>query len=222
MKELDRLDLAVNTEPRCPCLLLLDTSHSMEGDPIAELNAGLQAFQSDVNRDELAKKRSEVALVTFGGTVEVRQEFVVVEDFQAPTLKATGMTPMGEAIHRGLDLLRARKDQYKSNSINYYRPWMFLITDGAPTDSWQDAGQEVAQAEAKKELSFYAIGTQSANFDILRRLSPVREPLKLKGLSFREFFLWLSQSQKRVSNSNPGDEVQLPAPTGWGTASTST
>ncbi|MCP3961511.1 MAG: VWA domain-containing protein [bacterium] len=222
MHELDDLEFAVNTEPRCPCLLVLDTSSSMNGDPIRELNAGLAAFQDDINQDELARKRAEIALVTFGGTVEVAQDFVTVEGFQAPTLVANGNTPMGEAVHRGLDLLRARKDEYKANRINYYRPWMFLITDGVPTDEWKQAAADAAHAEANRELILYAIGVRSADFRVLAEFSPEREPLQLKGLSFREFFQWLSQSQKRVSSSNPGDEVQLPAPTGWGTAPTST
>ena len=60
------VSFADNPEPRCPCLLLLDTSGSMSGRPISELNAGLQAFQSELQADSLAMKRVEVALITFG------------------------------------------------------------------------------------------------------------------------------------------------------------
>jgi hypothetical protein len=57
---------ADNPEPRCPVILLLDTSGSMQGAPIAELNEGLATLQQELQRDELAAKRVELAVVTFG------------------------------------------------------------------------------------------------------------------------------------------------------------
>src|SRR5688572_17127949 len=127
-KPFDAAQFADNPEPRCACLLLLDTSGSMSGAPIAELNAGLKAFQTEINADSLAAKRVEIGIITFG-PVQVVLDFTGAAQFFAPELSASGNTPMGEAIERGLELLRARKNQYKSNGISYYRPWIFLITD---------------------------------------------------------------------------------------------
>jgi uncharacterized protein YegL len=87
---------AENPEPRCPCLLLLDTSGSMSGKPIAELNAGLRSFYEELQGDSLAVKRVEVALVSFG-PVRVISEFNTADFFLDPTLEAEGDTPLGEA-----------------------------------------------------------------------------------------------------------------------------
>ena len=72
------------------------------------------------------------------------------------------------------------------------------------------------EGEKNKSFVFYAVGVEGANFDVLKRLS-VRQPLPLKGYSFKEMFQWLSQSQRSVSHSNPGEEgqVKLASPAGW-------
>jgi uncharacterized protein YegL len=237
--------LATNPEPRCPCVLLLDVSGSMAeivanagqdtGETVQQdgrtyrvvsggttridlLNEGLRAYHVDLMGDPLAAQRVEVSVVTFGGCVQTVVPFVTVHEFTPPTLVATGETPMGAAILQAIQSVGERKRLYKQNGLHYYRPWIFLITDGEPTDAWQiaQAAAKVREGEKNKAFAFFAIGVEGANFDILRQIS-VRQPLHLKGYSFREMFVWLSQSQRSVSHSNPGqeDQVKLTSPAGW-------
>jgi uncharacterized protein YegL len=206
-------DFTENPEPRCACLLILDTSGSMGGAPIRELNAGLQAFKEEISNDSLAMKRVEIAVVTFG-PVKVESEFQTVDVWQPPNLTASGGTPMGEAIVHGLEMLRQRKDQYRANAIDVFRPWVFLMTDGGPTDSWQHAADLVKAGEASKGFSFFAIGVEGADMNVLAKIS-VRDPVKMAGLKFKDMFAWLSSSLSSVSASQPGTSVQLTPPKGW-------
>jgi uncharacterized protein YegL len=202
-----------NPEPRCACLLLLDTSGSMGGEPIAQLNRGLQTLKDELAKDSLAMKRVDLAVVTFG-PVRVESDFQTIDHWTPPNLAASGDTPMGTAIEAGLELLRARKDQYRANAIEVFRPWVFLITDGAPTDAWQRAADLVHAGETSKGFAFFGVGVEGANMDILAKIC-VREPVRLAGLRFADMFKWLSSSLSGVSSSQPGTAVMIPPPSGW-------
>jgi len=207
---------AENPEPRCPCVLLLDVSGSMKGQPVNELNQGVRVFKDELIADEMAAKRVEVAIVTFG-PVQTATEFQTADVFEPPLLEAKGDTPIGAAIEAGLVLLDQRKQAYRRNGIAYYRPWIFLITDGGPTDYWKAAAEKVKAGEASNHFSFFSVGVEGARFDILSQIG-TREPLKLKELRFRDLFIWLSKSLGSVSKSAVGDKVELenPAtPSGW-------
>ena len=206
-------DFASNPEPRCPCILLLDVSSSMSGRPINELNAGLVTFRDELLADSLALKRVELGIVTFG-PVHVEQPFTSAANFFPPILFAQGDTPMGAAITKALDMVEERKREYRANGISYYRPWIFLLTDGAPTDERPAAANKVLRGDEDNRLAFFSIGLQGADMETLAQIS-VRQPLPLQGLQFRELFSWLSSSLRSVSRSTPGTEVVLEAPKGW-------
>ncbi len=217
MSELEQIpfgasEFAENPEPRCPCLLLLDTSASMAGPAIDELNRGLLTFRHELAADTLAMKRVELGVVTFG-PVHLLTDFQTPDLFMPPNLDSSGDTPIGAAIAGGLEMIRQRKLAYKANGISYYRPWVFLITDGAPTDAWEAAAEMVKAGEAAKSFSFFAVGVEGADMDILGKIS-VRAPLRLSGLRFSDLFAWLSSSLSNVSRSQMGQAVQL-LPPGW-------
>jgi uncharacterized protein YegL len=224
---LEQAEFADNPEPRCPVVLLLDTSGSMQGKAIGELNEGLREFKAAIQADRLAALRVEVAIIPFGGSVkpiDVRaqrdtafdpsQPFVTVDNFEPPYLLASGDTPMGSAVRQGLHLLRERKEVYKQAGIDYFRPWMFLMTDGRPTDEWQTASTQLRDEEARKGVLFFGVGVEGADLQILGQFSALRPPLRLKGLAFNELFQWLSKSLSAVAHSKPGEQTPLP-PVGW-------
>jgi uncharacterized protein YegL len=215
----EAVEFAENPEPCCPCVLLLDTSGSMQGASLEALNQGLRTFRDDLARDTLAARRVEVAIVTFDSTVQVVQDFVTADQFEPPTLTAQGMTHMGSAIHKALDMIQARKAQYRAHGVVYYRPWVFMITDGAPQGEAdtivERAAQRLHEDEEQKHVAFFAVGVEDADMARLRQIV-VRAPVKLTGLNFAEMFVWLSASMQKISQSKPEDQVAL-APPGWGT-----
>jgi len=214
IEDLDNVGFPDDSESKCPCILLLDVSASMSGEPIAQLNNGLLTFQEEVQNDDLAALRVEVAIISFGGRVTVEQDFIRADKFQPQTLHARGGTPMGEAINLALDMLRQRKDIYRQNGVPYYRPWIFLITDGAPTDEWQAAAQRVKREEDNKSASFFAVGIQGADMKTLSHVA-FRKPKMLNGLQFKEMFLWLSASLTKVSHSQTSEQTRLDSTDDW-------
>ena len=215
------MSFADNPDPRCPVVLALDTSASMgecypgdQAPPISELNEGLEHLVLELHKDPLALRRVEIAIVTFGSSVEVAADFATADHIVLPTLEPSGTTAMGGAIDKALDLIDARKTIYKNNGIPYYRPWLMMITDGLPTDDWGPAAERVRKAELDKRVAFFPVGVHEADFTVLDKLG-TRKALKLRGLRFTELFVWLSASQSRVSASNPGEAVALPTTSGW-------
>lgn len=220
-----------NPDPRIACALLLDTSSSMSGDPITQLNRGFELFCDEIKQDDLAKKRAEIAVITFDSAARVEIPFTEGRDLQPRHLTAGGSTALGAALNLALDELAAQKQTYRQAGLEYYRPWLFVFTDGEPTDGsvFTSAAARVKQTEAAKGLSVFPIGIGAgANLARLEDLSAKRAPLRLEGLSFREFFSWLSASLSAASASNAfagsdagvaqaetTEQVPLPSPAGW-------
>ncbi len=210
-------EFAENPEPRCPCVLVLDTSQSMNGEPLAALHRGLHVFRDELQAMPLARMRVEVAIVSFGTEVQVVQDFVTVDRFQPPALEAEGETPLCTALVRALDLVEKRKERYRANGVPYFRPWVILITDGMPQgdslEATRQAVQRIRAAESAGKAAFFAVGVEGANRKLLARIS-VRPPLWLPELRFVELFAWLSASTAHAATNSTANALEAP-PSEW-------
>lgn len=207
-------DLENNPSSRVPVCLVLDTSGSMDGEPIAELNEGVRLFYDAIRNDETALYAAEVSIVTFGGGHRCHANFSTLEhQSQVPSFYADGNTPMGEGVNMALDMLERRKNDYKNSGVDYYQPWLVLMTDGNPNGDRSELERAIERTTGMinaGKLTIFPIGIgDGADMGTLARFSPKRKPLKLQGLNFKEFFAWLSKSVSKVSQSSPGDKIQL-------------
>lgn len=239
-------DLVENPTPRVPICLCLDTSGSMgavEGDcvptgetvfedgrewnlvtggtsRIDELKKGIDLFYDAIKDDEIAVYSAEICIVTFDNQARCIVDFANVErQGDIPELVAQGDTAMGEGVNLALDLLERRKQEYKDKGVDYYQPWLVLMTDGAPNGSnneYMRAVQRTVEMINSKKLTVFpiAIGDET-DLSALNNFSPKRPALKLQGLRFGEFFSWLSKSVSKTSQSTPGESVRLDSVGGW-------
>jgi uncharacterized protein YegL len=200
-------ELTENPTPRVPVCLALDTSGSMGAEnKIYELNQGVAEFFGAIRKDEVARYAAEIAIVTFGDSVQKVLDFANIDRQRVPLLQPYGNTPMGFAVCQCLDLLEQTKRVYSQMGVDYYQPWLVLMTDGEPTDDIQEAVSRCRDLIFKRKLTLFPIGIGAqANLQILSQFSPNLPPLRVQQTDFGRFFAWLSKSVNAVFNSNPGD-----------------
>lgn len=189
-----------NYSQKCCVALVLDTSSSMEGQGISQLNKGIQAFFDEIRADTAnLGQKLEIGVISFNSTVERISEPKLAEFIDIPELAAEGTTKMVDGVLEGISMVRQRKDWYKSTGQRYYRPWVIMITDGAPDDDQRahllGLASEIEQGMAKKEFCFMAIGVDGADISVLQTISNSEIPPRMiTGLKFAAFFKWLSST----------------------------
>jgi uncharacterized protein YegL len=216
------VELQDNTSERLPCAIVLDGSTSMAGAPIDELNAGLKVLEAELKGDATASQRVQLLLIRLGDndSAEVRTDWTDAMTFSAPTIEANGTTPLGAAVRLAMHKLEEQKAKYRANGIPYKRPWLFVLTDGIPTDAdWEGAAAACKAAEANNQLSFFGIGVGAADMAVLSRFS-ARPPMRLQGIRFKELFVWLSRSASSASKAAQGGTTQLASPASWAEVAT--
>ncbi len=187
----------------------------MRGAPMDELNAGLWTFRNNLMKDPIASKRVDVAIVTFSSRVEVVQDFVPINRFQPPTLISSGYTHMGTGIHEALNQLQSYKKALRELEVDYFRPHVFLITDGKPEGEPEElivsAAERIFTEESKKSVLFFGIGVRGADIARLSRIV-VRPPIDLSAQSFQQMIDYLSKSVSALSQARYESEDQRPLP----------
>jgi uncharacterized protein YegL len=219
-----------NPDPRVACVVLVDVSGSMQGQPIAALERGYAAFTHYLHTDTLASKRVEVAVVAFGSVATVLVPMQEARMLEPANFQASGRTNMAAGIHLALDIIEERKAAYKMAGLQYYRPWILVLTDGeANPEGFDQAVARLNATEMARGVTVFAVGAGPyVNYHQLSRLSVQRSPAPLDGLKYEELFEWLSASLSNVSNSTEfarndeglyamGDQISLPPLSGWTT-----
>ncbi len=193
------------TSKRLPIYLVLDTSGSMAGAPIDAVNAGLQDFQRALGDDMFALEVAYISIITFSSDATQVMPLTEAGAFTAPTLRAGGSTSLGKALTL---LDQSFDNEVKEKSEDHpgdWKPLVFLMTDGAPTDDWKASLSTFKSRASKKAANLVAIGCgPHANEDVLREVSSPSPFLLMKDMSpaaFRELFKWISQSARVASKS---------------------
>lgn len=197
-------------EPHMACVLLLDTSGSMYGDAIDSLNRAINDFKEQTSMDELAQKRVDIAIIEFNDTARVVQDFTPLSQMQPVTLSASGCTAMGAGINLAIDKVKERNRFYNSMGTPCFKPWIFMITDGAPTDDIESARQRIIDEESKGthgKLKFWAVGVSGYSKETLTSLT--KRCIALNEANFNGIFNWLSESMVTISVSRVDENPQL-------------
>ncbi len=211
-------DYAANPNQRTPCVLVLDASTSMQGDPINHVNAGIEHFVDEVSQDTKARERLQIAAICVGGPTpeaEVILDWTDAKDLQPFQLEAGHATPLGQGVNRALDMVKDQTKELRENGVNCLRPWIVIMTDGQPNDSgWEQAAGRAREAQDDGKCVIFPLAVGNCRTDILQLFATT--PVKaLDGYRFEEFFQWLSTSLRRVSTSGADDKVQMPATDPW-------
>lgn len=134
---------------------------------------------------------------------------------------ANDLTPLGEGVQLALNMIEEQKQLLKSNGIPYTRPWMFVISDGEPTDEtpvWQAATYAAQEAIKKQKCEIFLMSVDTS-VGKLGELS-TRPVACVTSAKFKDFFIWLSRSLSGVSKASIGENAPLPSTDPWASVGT--
>jgi uncharacterized protein YegL len=183
---------------RLPVYLLLDTSGSRMGEPIEAVRQGLRALVADLRGDPQALETAYLSVITFSTNAQQVCPLAELLAFQEPVLEAAGPTALGEALMLLEDCLETEVRKASETQKGDWRPLIFLMTDGQPTDDWETAAARVKQKKVGNIIAC-AAGT-GADSRVLKQITDtVVELQNLEPDALRAFFKWVSGSIKTTS-----------------------
>lgn len=199
---------------RLPVYLVLDTSGSMSGDPIEAVRMGVKLLVTELRNDPMALETAYLSVITFNSTAQQVVPLTELATFQEPVIDAGGSTAMGDALEELLRCADRELVKQSSSQKGDYKPLVFLMTDGGPTDTWESAADRVKNK--RWNVIACAAGAQ-ADESILKRITEAVVKLNdCQPGTLKNFFKWVSQSIKTTSKSvqqTGGDTaVNLPPP----------
>jgi uncharacterized protein YegL len=187
---------------RLPIYLLLDTSGSMLGDPIESVRQGVRYLMNELRGDPQALESVWLSVITFASDAKQVVPLTPIDRFVEPTFDARGTTALGSALKLLTDVMakevRKNTDQHKGD----WKPLVFLMTDGEPTDSWQDQANAF---KSRPPAQMIAVGAGSqvnaANLKLLTDQAFMMRNYNPD--AFKAFFKWASQSIIQSSHKAP-------------------
>ncbi|MBQ2849849.1 MAG: VWA domain-containing protein [Thermoguttaceae bacterium] len=197
---------------KLPVYLLLDTSGSMSGEPIQAVANGICTFGQAISSDPYALETMHVGVITFDSEAKEVVPLTEAAQFQPPTLVASGCTELGAALR--LVKQCAERDVKKSTSAKRdWKPLVFILTDGGPTDDWQQGLQEFNQYKWGTVVACAA--GAGADDSVLRQIT--NNVVYLSGTdadSLKAFFKWVTvasslASQNAGAGAGAGDGLTL-------------
>jgi len=193
-------------ESHMALVFLLDTSGSMAGEKIRNLNEGLNRFKTEVCKNEQTKNILDVAIIEFNSNHRIVQEFCPIEYMDNVNLNATGGTLMSPAIRKALEMVNERSRFYRKSGSEPYKPWVILISDGQPdsNDNINIVAEEIRAMESAGKVTFRSLGVIGYDPKTLHILSG-EKVMKLEGTNFTDFFDWVNKSMRSVSQSSPSE-----------------
>jgi uncharacterized protein YegL len=201
---------------RLPVYLLLDTSGSMSGEPIQQVNNGVQMLVSALRQDPQALETAFLSVITFDTSAKEAVPLTDLPSFQAPTVTATGTTALGEALSLVADCAKRDVKTASATQKADWRPMVFIMTDGSPTDDFQKG---LARFKKEKWGAVVACGVDSADVSLLQQIAgeAVVTLSTADAKALEAFFKWVTASISTSSKSvQTGKEVeglnQLPPP----------